>query len=240
LPARIVSRRETNAVLGIELLDGSILPAGSPGFARVRTSARLEVEPSLGARVVARFPDGLPFLTTGRSGRGRVAIFSTSLDTAWTDLPFRPGFPALMIALVRTLAPTGESSDDLVVPGATIALGVPPGLRTLEVLAPDGSTAALDPDAPTYRVPDLAGPYRVLADGAELPHAAFVTAPPASEIDLTPAPMPPNAGEHRETTPAEGRLPLAPWLLLAAALAAALEGWLRYTSPRPGARRAVI
>jgi hypothetical protein len=47
--------------------------------------------PSDAPRVVMRFADGSPAITERPVGRGRVILFSSTADTAWNDLPVKPG-----------------------------------------------------------------------------------------------------------------------------------------------------
>jgi len=48
-------------------------------------------EPASAGGSVLRFTDGTPAVIEGVIGEGRVILFSTTCDNAWTDLPVKPG-----------------------------------------------------------------------------------------------------------------------------------------------------
>ncbi len=217
----------------------ALLPAGTSGLEQTRTSRRLTFEDvDAGAEVALRFEDGSPALLIGRAGDGRVALLATSLDDAWTDLPLRPGYLPLVVALLRELAPASSTPDAPVLPGSTVRLRAPAGAVRLAILTPGGERIehtgdALD--APIELTDTLApGVYRVqvatrehaLAEDARL---AFVVAPPAEESDLTPGTVPPlegaEAGAARQASVVQR--PLAPWLFLLVGVLAVLEAALR-------------
>ncbi len=54
-----------------------------------------------------RLNGGGVLLATSRVGRGRVLLFTASLETSWTNLPAKPMFPALLQELARAAA-SGE------------------------------------------------------------------------------------------------------------------------------------
>jgi len=71
------------------------------GLLRARVSGYLRVEEVSPAAVVhARFTDGAPALVTEQRGAGRVALLTTSVDMAWTNLPAKGDF----VALARIIA----------------------------------------------------------------------------------------------------------------------------------------
>ena len=65
----------------------------------------LEAGPE-GARgqTLASFDDGAPALIARELGKGRVLLFTSTVDRAWTDLPIRTGFLPLMQRLTSFLA----------------------------------------------------------------------------------------------------------------------------------------
>ena len=67
-------------------------------------------EPRADAAVLARFEDGSPaLLETGVSLKGRVLLFTSTLGTAWTDLPLTPSYLPFVQQMVRYL---GERERD--------------------------------------------------------------------------------------------------------------------------------
>ncbi|HEY8493556.1 MAG TPA: hypothetical protein VIN04_06650, partial [Myxococcota bacterium] len=217
---------------------------GATGLEQVRTIRRLTFEdlaPS--AEVPLRFADGSPALVMGRYGDGRVAVLATTLDDAWTDLPYRPGYLPLVVGLLRQLAPASSTPDVAVLPGAPVLLRAPAGAVRLSVVRPDGERIEHAGDAllSPIEITDTLRPgvYRVQVATRERalreePRLAFVVAPPAEESDLEPRPLPEadgDAGTEASRASIVER-PIAPWLFLAVGLLAILEAALR---PRAGA-----
>jgi hypothetical protein len=61
----------------------------------------------LGAvRIPARFTDGTPALAERRVGEGRILIWTSSMDSNWSDLPLNPAFVPLVQEMVRHAAPS--------------------------------------------------------------------------------------------------------------------------------------
>jgi hypothetical protein len=68
-----------------------LVPHGSSGLDQTHTRKRLTLDDiDDGAEVPLVFADGSPALVVGEHEDGRVAIFATTLDDEWTDLPYRP------------------------------------------------------------------------------------------------------------------------------------------------------
>lgn len=87
---------------------------------------------SEGATTIAALDDGSPIIVEGLAGRGKVLLISTTLDTAWNDLPLTPMFLPLMRQMLEYLG--GRES------GSAYTIG--------QVLAapsdPDGSLPAIE------------------------------------------------------------------------------------------------
>jgi len=58
-------------------------------------------EPRANAAVLARFEDGSPALVEGRTGKGRVLLFTSSLGPSWNDLPLTPLYLPFIHQMVR-------------------------------------------------------------------------------------------------------------------------------------------
>lgn len=234
LPARPGAAMDA-PVDGPALAEGSdLLPPGGSGLAAARTARRLALEGD--AAPMLAFADGTPALVLGEHGDGRTALLATTIDDAWTDFPYRPGYLPAMVSLLRRLAPRGSSAPADPLPGEPLALEAPAGAVRMRVLTPDGhalefSGAELD-EAITIRETHTPGPYRVEIASRDRPlhgepRLAFVIAPPPEESDLTPAEVPASraGGDEDGTTTVER--PLAPWLFLLVGILAIAESALR-------------
>jgi len=73
-------------------------------FGAAHTFAYARLDPPDDARVLMRFDDGFPALLERDFGSGRVLLFTSSLDSSWTDLPKRPVFPPLVHEILHYLA----------------------------------------------------------------------------------------------------------------------------------------
>jgi hypothetical protein len=58
-------------------------------------------EPRANTAVLARFEDGSPALIEGRTGKGRVLMFTSSLGPSWNDLPLTPLYLPFIHQMVR-------------------------------------------------------------------------------------------------------------------------------------------
>ncbi|HYV13097.1 MAG TPA: BatA domain-containing protein [Pyrinomonadaceae bacterium] len=58
-------------------------------------------EPRANSAVLARFEDGSPALVEGRTGKGRVLMFTSSLGPSWNDLPLTPLYLPFIHQMVR-------------------------------------------------------------------------------------------------------------------------------------------
>ncbi len=63
-----------------------------------------ELRPDTGSRVLASFDDGAPALVERAVGRGRLLVWTSSLDNDWTDLPLQPAFLPFVHELARYAA----------------------------------------------------------------------------------------------------------------------------------------
>jgi hypothetical protein len=188
-------------------------------------------------QVLAAFDDGSPALVETRRGKGRVALWTSTLDRDWTDLPIRTSFLPLLQRLCAQLTGALEEHDSLraqVGERALLPAAVPP---PTQVRTPNGALLSLETDASrALRTPPLAmpGAYTVLdAGGQPIPSLAFAATLNPSDSDLArldPATLSHNWGQRvtvASTQTAEhAPLPLWTWLLVAATLAFFGEGLL--------------
>ncbi|HXU08924.1 MAG TPA: BatA domain-containing protein, partial [Blastocatellia bacterium] len=64
-----------------------------------------------GAQTIAALDDGGPMVVEGAAGRGRVLMLTTTLDTAWNDLPLTPMFLPLIRQMLEYLGGHGTASS---------------------------------------------------------------------------------------------------------------------------------
>jgi len=76
----------------------------SGDFTAARYLRYRALSPTTTDAVLARFDDGAVALAERRVGRGRVLVFSSTLDGYWNDLPVQPVFLPLVQSLVRHAA----------------------------------------------------------------------------------------------------------------------------------------
>jgi Aerotolerance regulator N-terminal len=152
-----------------------------------------------GHGVLLRLLGGAPLLIERRLGRGRVLLWTTTIDRDWTDLPVRPAFLPMVRALV--LRASGQSDIGL---GQQVQVGQP---VTLHPAAGDLGLVVRNPVGHLHRLhsaagaahskggavifnrTDIPGGYEVFSVGpagemVAQPGAAFAVVPPASESDL--------------------------------------------------------
>ena len=67
------------------------------------------------AQVLARFDGGAPALLERRIGTGRVLLWASTLDLAWSDFPLKPVFLPFVHRAVRHLAAYAEPAPWLTV-----------------------------------------------------------------------------------------------------------------------------
>lgn len=151
-----------------------------------------------GHRVLLRLLGGAPLLIERRIGRGRVLLWTTSIDRDWTDLPLRPAFLPLVRALVLRASGQSEGgSGQQVQVGRVVTLHPAAGDHGLVVRDPLGhlhrlqsaSGGAATQVVVSFNQTDIPGGYKVFSVGpfgdlVEQPAAAFAVVPPASESDL--------------------------------------------------------
>ena len=136
-------------------------------------------EPKPNAAVLARFEDGSPALIEGRTGKGRVLLFTSSLGPSWNDLPLTPLYLPFVHQMVR-YAGTREDKAWYEL-GQTFTVGkhqeaappavdAPGGTRLTENrLTPDGDLLVTAREPGFYRLRYNAAPgfVAVNTDGTE-------------------------------------------------------------------------
>jgi hypothetical protein len=224
--------------------------AGREGLESIRTFRYMLLKPErrdAGLRVVARFDDGAPALVEARRGKGRVMVFTSTLDREWSDWTIRTSFVPAMQRIAAWLGNALEARRDAVTPvGTSRALQAPPGAEVVAVVAPDGSERRpLAPESPGAGapsvLPDVPGLWQVKVrapDGGVAldPALAFAAWPDPRESDtrrLEPAELTAwLGGSALARVAGEGggggarEIPLWSWILLLALAAFLAEGLL--------------
>ncbi|HJL20160.1 MAG TPA: VWA domain-containing protein [Sandaracinaceae bacterium LLY-WYZ-13_1] len=246
LPARPAPAVADEVSGPVPVPDGELFGAGVSGLESATTRRRIALErPDTDARVELAFGDGSPALVIGRRGDGRVALLATTVDDDWTDLPYRPGFLPMTVALLRELAPRTSTPDTALSPGTPVTLRPPAGAVRLRVVPPHGEPLELGPDAleddVTVEDTAAAGVYRVQVATREQalhpePRMAFLVAPPAEESDLSSGDIPEGAASEGGGTESAAVVerPIAPWLFLLVGLLAVTEAALRLRATHLG------
>ncbi|MGB5219508.1 MAG: BatA domain-containing protein [Polyangiales bacterium] len=222
LPGRYTATRKEARPVSLE---SSALPELDQAVVTARTPI---AETSLDAVVTARFGDGTPAMVEHRYRNGRVAMFATTIDDAWTDLPYQPVFvPFVLDALERLAGRTQHAVE----PYASVSLPGSTSSQRIQVVSPSGRTVDLaEADRVAFRETGEIGAYRVLVNGVDAGRFAFVVDPPAAESDLESKgpPEEQDVVEDPAGDPSRGtEQPLTPWLLLVALALLFAELWLR-------------
>jgi len=200
-----------------------------PELAQAKVRGRTPIaEASLDAVVTARFSDGAPALVEHRYRSGRVAMFATTLDDAWTDLPYQPVFvPFVLDTLIRLAGRTEHSVE----PYSPVSLPGSTSSQRIQVVTPTGRTVDLaEADRVSFRDTGEIGAYRVLVNGVHGARFAFVVDAPSGESDLVTKGTPePQAGPEAAVSDGSQGVeqPLAPWLLLLVVALRFADLWLR-------------
>lgn len=191
------------------------------------------------AEVLGALDDGAPAFLAARQGKGRVFVFTSSVDRDWCDLPIRTAFLPLMQRVAAWLTGTLDERESVRARvGETVALTPEPSQSPAFARAPSGVEVALTPAPDTASV--TGGPlpepgrYEVVdAKGQALPSLAFAATldPAASDLSRHPVDALSNwFGEDVVKTAGGGgeraRTPLWTWLLGLAVLAFFFEGVL--------------
>jgi len=118
-------------------------------FSQVRFGKVIGTEPALAgdSRVMLRYTDGLPALLERRVGKGRVLLFTSTVDDDWTDLPLRSIFVPLIHQVARSLSHSlGPDSGGVFEVGDPVPLSLPDDPeRRAWLRGPDGVDVRLDP-----------------------------------------------------------------------------------------------
>ena len=153
--------------------------------------------PIAGARVLATIDDDAshPLLVERAYDRGRVFLWTSTIDPAWTRLPESP---ATLVPLVHEwlrYAATSEEAPRNVAPGSPLAAEVAQFPRNVNLVRPDGSRRALDGDPQAlnggrWKLPvvpgkdtEKSGVYKIEMEGARSLSFAVGVDPLEGDLD---------------------------------------------------------
>jgi hypothetical protein len=174
--------------------------AAREGFEGVRTWKYMLLKPSerrqpSEERVLVSYDDGAPALVEARRGRGRVVLYTSTVDRDWSDWTIRTSFlPTVQRIAAWISGGLDERRDVPSVVDAPRAITVGEGQALAAVVAPDGRE--IPPErlqhqaggAPTL-APDLPGLWQVKVQEAGTarldPKLAFAVLPDPRESDTT-------------------------------------------------------
>ena len=189
------------ASVAVARLQRRLASLAAEGLGRVDIGQYALLQPAarLSAAAVATFSDGAPAMVFDSLGRGQVALWTTTLDRDWTDLPLHPGFPPLLYETILALAGT-QAADrrDAVAVGETTLLSRDDRADQLELRMDGGDVAggrrvlsAALQRVGVWSLPGLEQPGRYLATelrgGVALGARPLVVTPPDGESDLSPS-----------------------------------------------------
>lgn len=190
------------------------------------------------SQVLATYGDGAPAVVVGRRSKGRVALFTSTVDRDWTDIPIRTSFLPLMQRFAAYLTGSLDEREELRVRvGEQVVLRPEAGQQVGGVKGPEGEEVQVkgQPDGTVLVGPvERPGVYGVVgADGKPLPTLGFAAALDPAEGDLSRLKQEDLSAWFGEETvkasTADANRPPVPvwtWLLVAAALAFFCEGLL--------------
>ncbi len=107
----------------------------SGDFTGARFYRARDFRPADSARVLARFDDGSPALVERGRGRGRILVWTSSLDAYWNDLALQPVYLPFVHRLTEYLAGRAEALPWFDV-GQVVDLADPQALERLGVADP--------------------------------------------------------------------------------------------------------
>jgi hypothetical protein len=113
----------------------------SSDFGAARFRGHWFTTPAEGSEVIMRFDNGAAALLEGRVGRGRVLLFTSSLDPQWNNLPRQGLYVPFIHEMLRYLAWREDKKQTYTV-GEPVRLNMPPG-SAVRITGPHGSEKIL-------------------------------------------------------------------------------------------------
>jgi len=116
------------------------------GFLSARTYRYMLLEPGAPGQVkhLATFDDGSPALVEGRLGKGRVLLYTSTVDRDWSDWPIRTSFlPALQRLSGWLVGMLDERAIEQILVGQTKVLDIE-GASGFKATGPDGKPLTVE------------------------------------------------------------------------------------------------
>jgi hypothetical protein len=183
------SRGESARIGALEFAHPVFEPFRAPrsgDFTTARIYGYRAVEPVEGAQVLARFDAGVPALIERRVGMGRVLLWTSSLDLAWSDFPLKPVFLPFVHRAVRHLSSYTEPAPWVtvgqVLDASLGAGGAQPGV----VITPSGRQVPVDEEGGEVLELTEQGFYEMRSRNGDGVTAVVASNVDSAESDLTP------------------------------------------------------
>jgi hypothetical protein len=162
----------------------------SGDFAAARFYGYRAVKEGTGSQVLARFDGGAPALVERRVGNGRVLLWASTLDLAWSDFPLKPVFLPFVHRSMRHLASYAEPAPWLTVgqvldPSGAVGAG-PAAATPRVVLTPAGRRMSAEEEGSEVLELTEQGFYEVRGQSADAVLAVVASNVDPAEADLTP------------------------------------------------------
>jgi hypothetical protein len=162
----------------VDSQSASILGEAANSLDELAASHRAVIAPEdlQGAEPIVKWTDGAPLIVKKTRGRGDVWLSTLPFAVDASDFPLRPGFLALLDAIVtdareRSVPLRGDVGSPWAFGGAT----------KVEAEGPSGHLVGARTEGTLRIVPSLIGPYHLTVDGTK---ELRVAAPSAREVDL--------------------------------------------------------
>ncbi|MGH7339915.1 MAG: hypothetical protein ACREKH_05430, partial [Candidatus Rokuibacteriota bacterium] len=146
------------------------------------------VKPGTGVDVLARFDGGAPALLERRVGSGRVLLWASTLDLAWSDLPLKPVYLPFVHQAVRHLAAYAEPAPWLTVGQVLDASVATTAGQTASpvVLTPSGRRVGVEEEGAEVLELTEQGFYELRNRSGDAVTAVVASNVDTAESDLTP------------------------------------------------------
>jgi hypothetical protein len=165
---------------------------GSANFFKIYL---VEPSPEAGGDIIVRYDNDAPALLEREWGKGRVIVFTSTIDRDWNDLPIRTVYLPLIHQISQYLARTltGEEGEEILV-GQPKSLTWEEKEEAIRVIDPRGKITLLPGKVKegrreaNYRETLIPGFYNVLGQregGDKLTEAGFAVNVDLAESDLT-------------------------------------------------------
>ena len=159
----------------------------SGDFSAARIYGYRAVTPSPMSQILARFDAGAPALLERRTGTGRVLLWTSSLDLAWSDFPLKPVFLPFIHRAVRHLSAYAEPAPWSTVGQVLDASFGTSGTQPLNgvVITPSGRQLPIEDEGGEVLELTEQGFYELRTRGSEGAAAVVASNVDSAESDLT-------------------------------------------------------